>query len=393
MLSVHNCTALLQHLIAAALAPSRAVSTRELLTDLESNDDLRAGPAALGSLDQLTVARNVAEFFELDKAGIEEVLLRRVRLSQWSEAIVESLDEGLLTQLWFRSGGTTGEPTLVPQTLARLQSEVSEISTLVEGTTRVVSLVPLHHIYGFIWGPLLSDRLRVPLIHGEEAVAVAHRGLRPGDLVLGVPEWWQYFHGSHRRFPVGVVGVTSTAPCSPEVIKSAIEKGLASMIEVYGSSETAGIGWRTDPQRAFHLFGYWTKFDDDQLISTTGAVHFLPDIVEWQTDRSLIPRKRRDGAVQVGGVNVWPERVRDFIGRHPQVQECAVRPFETGQGLRLKAFIVPVSGVSATATVDGHLEAELRDWLSASLPAPERPTHLSLGDRLPRNEMGKLCDW
>lgn len=395
-LSERNCTATLQHLIAAALASGRGVTPTELVAEMAADDDLRNGLVALDSLDQLIAARHVAEFFELEKVGIEEVLLRRTRQSQWSEAIVESLNESALTQLWFRSSGTTGDPTLVPQSFSRLMSEAHEISRLARNTRRVVSLVPLHHIYGFIWGPLLSDQLKVPLVHGERAAKAVFGGLQAGDLIVGVPEWWRYFAGSPRRFPAEVQGVTSTAPCPPDVIKAVTQKGLASMIEVYGSSETAGIGWRRDPAEGFKLFGHWTKFDDDQLVSEENVRFTLPDIDNWQTDGSLVPRKRRDEAVQVGGVNVWPDRIGAFIESHSLVQACAVRPFETGDGLRLKAFIVPkreTQGSVSEGTADGQVKRQLRDWIRLNLPAPERPIQLTLGDELPRNTMGKLCDW
>lgn len=395
-LSCKNCTATLQHLIAAALASGRGVTPAELVAEMATDDDLRNGAVALDSLDQLIAARHVAEFFELEKAGIEELLLRRTRLSQWSEAIVESLSEGVLTQLWFRSSGTSGDPKLVPQSFSRLTSEVHEIGRFLTNIRRVVSLVPLHHIYGFIWGSLLSDQLKVPLVHGEWAAKVAFGGLQPGDLIVGVPEWWRYFAGSSRRFPAEVQGVTSTAPCPPDVIKAVTGKGLASMVEVYGSSETAGIGWRRNPAEGFKLFGHWTKFDDDRLVSVDKVRFTLPDIVSWQTDRSLVPRKRRDNAIQVGGVNVWPNRIGAFIETHSLVQACAVRPFETGDGLRLKAFVVPkreAPGGAHGVMNDQQVKRQLRDWIRLNLPAPERPIQLTLGDELPRNTMGKLCDW
>ncbi|MFW5825019.1 MAG: AMP-binding protein [Marinobacter sp.] len=386
-LSVVNCTALLQHLVAATLAPERGVPANELLTDLKSGDDLRDGPAALDSLDQLSVARQVAEFFELEKTGAEELLLRRNRLTQWSELITGSLNTGTLTELWFRSGGTTGEPKLIAQPLSHLVSEVREINRIVGDAKRIIALVPLHHIYGFIWGPLLSDQLDAPLIHGEAAIEAAHHGLQAGDLVLGIPEWWQYLGRSRTPVPAGVTGVTSTAPCPPGVIRAALEKGLQSMIEVYGSSDTGGIAWRDSPDAGFRLFDHWSRHDDDHLQSETGRVCPLPDLVDWETDRTLIPRRRRDNAIQVGGVNVWPDRVRGFIENHPRVQACAVRPMDTAQGIRLKAFVVPSDGAR------DEIRSELLRWLKANLSAAERPVQLTLGDKLPRNPMGKLCDW
>lgn len=387
LISPERCIATLQHLIAATLAADRGVSVNALVQDLQASDHLRDGPAALDSLDQLAVARRVTEFFELEKTGAEEWLLRRHRLSEWSELICEHLDDGTLSHIWFRSGGTTGEPNLVAQAFSHLLSEVREICSLVGNTRRIIALVPLHHIYGFIWGPLLSQALNVPLIHGEAAIDKAHHNLESGDLLLGVPEWWQYLGQRRLAMPAGVIGVTSTAPCPPDVVRGALSKGLEQMIEVYGSSDTGGIAWRRRLKDGFQLFQHWHKQDADHLVSEAGVVHGVPDHVEWQSDRTLIPLRRRDKAIQIGGVNVSPEQIRAFIESHPGVQHCAVRPMKTEHGTRLKAFIVPHVPVA-----DGFI-TELRDWLKANLSAAERPINLTLGDALPRNAMGKLCDW
>lgn len=387
MFSADSCTATLQHLIAAELASDRGVSANELIAELADGNDLRDGPAALDSLDQLTVARRVAEFFELEKAGSEEWLLRRSGLDVWSRVVLESLSDGTLTHLWFRSGGTSGEPRLMSQSLAHLLTETRNICELVGASKRIIALVPLHHIYGFIWGALLSSQMDVPLLHGPQALATAHNDLRSGDLLLGFPQWWRYFGGARGRLPAGVRGVTSTAPCPPQYIDKVRARGLQTMIEVYGSSETAGIGWRETTTAAYRLFKHWARHGDHCLQSERGDIVPLPDRVQWQTERSLLPIGRRDSAVQVGGINVWPERVGAFIETHPRVRCCAVRPTETRQGTRLKAFVVPV-GPGANA-----LPSELRDWFRANLPAAERPIHITVGDQLPRDPLGKLCDW
>ena len=387
MLSKDTCIATLQHLIAEALAPDRGISVHEFLADLSGSTDLRDGPAALDSLDQLTAARCVTEFFELEKAGTEEWLLRRSDLDVWSQVVLESFDENTLTHLWFRSGGTSGEPKLVSQSLSHLFSEVRNIRALVNDTQRIIALVPLHHIYGFIWGPLLSTQMGVPFIHGPQALATVHNDLRSGDLLVGFPQWWRYFANARGKLPEGVRGVTSTAPCPPKDIDAALSRGLQTMIEVYGSSETAGIGWRDNTAHEYRLFNHWMQHDSSHLESENGDIVSLPDRVQWHTDRLLVPTGRLDNAVQVGGINVWPERVRDFIETHERVGSCAVRATETQQGIRLKVFVVP-NGLAGD-----DLQAELRDWFRAKLPVAERPIHITMGGQLPRDHLGKLCDW
>ena len=387
MLSEYSCTATLQHLIAASLAPDRGVSANELIAALSEDNDMRDGPAALDSLDQLAAARCVAEFFELEKAGTEEWLLRRSGLDVWSQVVLECLNRGTITHLWFRSGGTSGEPKLVSQSLTHLLSEAHNIRALVSDTKRIIALVPLHHIYGFIWGPLLSTQMGVPLLHGPQALAAVHNDLRSGDLLLGFPQWWRYFGGARGQLHEGVKGVTSTAPCPPQDIDAVRNRGLQTMIEVYGSSETAGIGWRDNTAHEYRLFNHWTRYDNSRLESENGDIVSLPDQVQWHSDRLLVPTGRLDSSVQVGGVNVWPERVRAFIETHGQVGSCVVRAFETQQGTRLKIFVVP------DGPAGNDLQAELRDWFRAELPAAERPIQITVGNQLPRDHLGKLCDW
>ena len=388
MLSAENCRATLQHIVAASLAASRNVSANELLHDIGSSDDLRDGSVALDSLDKLNTARQVAEFFELRKTGAEEFLLRRSKLSDWAELILKGYREGVLDSVWFRSGGTTGDPKLVSHPVSCLLKEAAEIAAIVGGIRRIVALVPLHHIYGFIWGPLLSDAMGVPLVHGPRAVQEAHQGLGEGDLLLGVPEWWHHLSQLQEAPYRQAVGVCSTAPCPGETIQALLGRGLATMIEVYGSSETAGIGWRRDPSAPFRLFPHWKRSGADHLESSEGVRCSLPDHVDWMDEETLLPLKRRDHAIQIGGVNVWPERVSQFIESHPQVQACAVRVAETGEGKRLTAFIV-LAGESGGADP----ELDLRERIRNQLPAPERPVQLTFGEKLPRNALGKIDDW
>ena len=92
--------------------------------------------------------------------------------------------------------------------------------------------------------------------------------------------------------------------------------------------------------------------------------------------------------MQVGGVNVWPERIAAALRTHPGIRNCAVRPFEAEGGTRLKALVVPAESVDSE-----RLRNDLEIWVREHLSAPERPVRLDFGNRLPRNAMGKATDW
>ncbi len=133
--------------------------------------------------------------------------------------------------------------------------------------------------------------------------------LRPGDLVVGHPAWWTAVaRGLPGGLPGDVAGVTSTAPCPEATARAVTDSGLARLVQVYGSSETAGIGWREAPDAPYELLPGWLR-GQDALIRGDEAVAW-PDHVEWVDARRFRVLGRRDGAVQVGGVNVHPRRVR-----------------------------------------------------------------------------------
>jgi 4-coumarate--CoA ligase len=115
----------------------------------------------------------------------------------------------------------------------------------------------------------------------------------------------------------------------------------------------------------------------------------LQDHVQWQGDqaRHFTPGARLDGAVQVGGVNVHLGLVQSRMADLPGVREITLRVTTVQGQPRLKAFVVPMP--DAPTDLRDHLLA----WARQHLAPPARPVHITLGEALPRNGMGKLCDW
>ena len=192
-------------------------------------------------------------------------------------------------------------------------------------------------------------------------------------------------------------GVTYTAPC-PDALAQSLEKiGLGRLTQVYGSFETAGIGTRTAAADAFRLMPFWERdagdADDGQHLlrnvadESTGS-HRIPDRLEWLDEHRFCIVGRLDDAVQVGGTNVYPARVRQVLLDHPQVTDAQVRLMTPEEGSRLKAFGVPSASVDPVA-----LQADLWRWTESRPTSPERPKAFTVGELLHRNAMGKLSDW
>jgi len=365
---------------------------------------LDADGLGLDSLERMSLAAALNEALHLHESGLEDLLLVHRHLGGWIEVAGDALAE-VHEHISFHSSGSTGEATACRHRLATLWQEVDAIAPLVPGTRRVLAAVPAHHIYGFLFTVLLPHRLgSVPVIdirrHTPQGLAAL---LQPGDLVISQPAHWALLARHLPRWPAGVRGVSSTAPC-PDALATRLQAaGLDELLQIYGSSQTAGIGWRRAAGAAFTLWPFWSV---DQAVQADAAdqaddtrlwredpqgqreAHALQDHLAWAGPRQFHVTGRRDAAVQVAGTNVYPARVRDLLCQHPQVADAAVRRMAAHEGDRLKAFVVPRPGADWPA-----LQAALWGWTAARLSAPETPKAFTLGEQLPVNAMGKPADW
>ncbi|MBC7942265.1 MAG: 4-coumarate--CoA ligase [Chitinophagaceae bacterium] len=359
--------------------------------------DLALNEEGLGldSLERLAVASALNEALHLHESGIEDLLLARHQFGEWLEVASDGLAD-FDARLTFRTSGSSGSAKPCTHNLASLQQEVEHLATLTAGAQRVLCAVPAHHIYGFLFTVLLPSRLgceEVLDIRRQTPRSLA-RLMRPGDLLISHPAHWAPVARYAGRLPAGVHGVTSTAPCPDSVAHGLEAIGLASLTQVYGSSETAGIGTRTSVSAPYRLMPFWSCRDEGLHIllrtGTDGKVspHAIQDRLEWQSVREFNVCGRLDEAVQVGGTNVFPSQIRQVLLGHPQVADASVRLMAPEEGSRLKAFIVPAPGADAE-----RLRAELWSWTEARLNVPSRPKAYALGERVPRNAMGKLADW
>ncbi len=357
---------------------------------------LRAGGAdwinvdiGTDSLEQLRLAIAVAAALQFPQHGRPDRLQEMRTFAQWVAECrrVSGGDPGALA---FKTSGSSGEPKMIVHDFAALAQEIDALAAIFAGVTRIVTLVPSHHIYGFLFTILLPRRLDAPVLDARGA-SLGGR-LRPGDLIVAFPTFWQAAAEAGAAWPDRVQGVSSGAPTPSKLGAALVAKNLARLVEIYGSTETGGIGWRDDQDDGFQLLSFWSRDNDDRIVKNFGRgaqVFDLPDHVVWAGDRVLLPMRRRDGAVQVGGVNVYPDFVCAVLKTHPAVADAAVRLMRPHEGERLKAFVAPRNPASCVVS----LEQELDAWLAERLTVAQRPRAFSFGPRLPVNAQGKPCDW
>lgn len=352
----------------------------------DDDQPFSVGGLPLDSLETLNAAAALHEMFALDQPAPDLPGRARVTLGQWLDDIAAVLarKDAFLTVM---TSGSTGRRKPCAHAMRDLAGEAAWFATRVPRLDRIVALVPAHHIYGLIWTALLPAQRGVPVMAASAANLPAFHS---GDLVVAVPDQWAAMLRSRRSWPARVCGVSAGAPLDDAVAEDLRAAGLHCLYDVYGSSETGGIALREAPDPAYVLLPRWrfaapVDADAPVLIDPHGAATPLPDRLVIAADHSFSVVGRRDGAVQVGAVTVWPDQVAACLQSCPGVAAVAVRLGDHG---RLKAFVVPAEAGGDAALLDRLRRHALR--LSRS---EQRPASYSFGAALPRSALGKLCDW
>ena len=236
---------------------------------------------------------------------------------------------------------------------------------------RIVATVAAHHIYGFLFTVLLPDLTGWPVLDARMMNQGALRdALLPTDLLVGFPTSLTALLRQTPDLPAGLHVVSATSSLPPETHPALQARGAAQVIDIYGSTETAGIAYRNDPALPFTLLPRWQRGSEDGslLEISSSTPYHLPDRVSWEDERLLRPAERIDGAVQVAGVNVFPEQIASRLRAHPLVADCKVALDTTLPEPRLRASIVPAPGIEGERAA-----AACARWAARNLSAPERP--------------------
>ena len=359
--------------------------------------DWSSGGLALDSLACMQLATAATIWCNAQDTGFEDLFLAKRSVKGWADAMQRARSAGA-QGFTFSTSGSTGKRRHIRHAYDSLTAEAHSwaqvLQTAALPVRRIVTMVPCHHIYGFIWGVLVPKAMDVLVIDAShEALPELHAG----DLLVGVPDQWHWLAGSLSSGAAPVQGVTSTAPMSGLVhqrlitAKGATPPRLARLLQIYGSTETGGIGWRDDPDASYTLAPGRSRGAGGEiellLPGGTLVALALEDEVRWTGTSQFELLRRTDNCVQVGGHNVSVTWVREQLLAYPAVEDASVRLDTFAPHPRLKAFIV------LKAPANQALQTELQEWALENLPWYAALGSICYGAELPRNAMGKLSDW
>lgn len=272
------------------------------------------------------------------------------------------------------TSGTTGEPkgTLVTHSLG--VAEGLQFAELLGPSAGAACgfVVPIPHAFGFacLLGSVAGGALAV-LVDRTISLQplVEAMGRHAGRVLHGPPALFTRLLKTDIEFPIDT-GFTAGSACPPEVLAALDQRGMR-ILNVYGMTEIgAATACRADDPPATRyqtvgrgLPGYELRVRDGEIQvrgpfatgyhkrpwtvdETTADGWFRTgDLGSLDAAGNLVIAGRAKEVVHVGGFNVFPAEVEDFLLTHADIAQAAVVgvPHPT-MGEALQAFVVPSAG-------------------------------------------------
>ncbi len=297
------------------------------------------------------------------------------------------------------TGGSTGQPQIWPKTGLNLLGEALFLCKKFQITPsdRILATVPPYHIYGLLFSVL------VPLVSGAAVVsaqpsfpAEIRETARRHDatILISVPPHYQ----AQRDTPLDCASLrlafSSAGPLAEETNRNFCTCNQVPLIEVFGSTETGGIGCRNRfaGEAGFTAFQpvSWRESSGLLAVRSPFLSPELPldqegwfrtaDRVRPLRDNQFLPLGRTDAVAKVGGRRVNLEKIRDTIKGLAGVQDCVVvaLPETSGRGNRIAALVA------------GQVDpAMVRELTVRQLESHARPRIIRVVETIPVRANGK----
>ncbi len=299
------------------------------------------------------------------------------------------------------TSGSSGLPTQHAKSFRQLFCEVETLAQTfaLHAEDRFLSTVPPHHLYGLLFGTLLPLWVGASFVRTLPAfgASIAHAlGLHNITTLITVPV---HLHalvesmGTPSGEEVSLRRVFSSGQALPKALFARAHNAPFSadeshrVLEVLGSTETGGIGWRSSAEDVFELFPGLSmtvnENDEMQLRSPflpTDAVFASQDCVEPLPHRRFRHLGRRDGVLKVASTRVSLQEIETLACEMPTVH-AAFATAQQSTGARGQECWLAVEGDATREQVLAHLRGRLE--------AVVVPRRVRIFAELPRTAAGK----
>ncbi len=166
-----------------------------------------------------------------------------------------------------------------------------------------------------------------------------------------------------------------------------VPRGEVGEIYIGGTKPVVGLGYWNRPELTQERFMPKPPqlFPNSQFSILNSQLYKTGDLARWQPDGNIEFLGRSDFQVKFRGYRIELGEIETAIANHPAVRETVVvlkNQHVVNEG-KLVAYIVQNQGLVLTVS-------ELRDFLSASLPAYMLPSHFVMLQSIPLTTNGKI---
>jgi acyl-coenzyme A synthetase/AMP-(fatty) acid ligase len=314
------------------------------------------------------------------------------------------------TRVEFYTSGSSGAPKCIPKAYAQLRLEVEALERQWGaglGGARVAGTVPHHHLYGLLFRvlwPLSAGRT----FHSQMCLQPAELRSALGAeacVIVSSPAFLSRVETADLPPAAQVSALFSSgAPLPDEAARDLQEHWGRAAIEVYGSTETGGVGWRAwdgAERRPWWrpIEGVSTEIREDEAgprlwvkSGCTWRQDWMPsgDLVHYGGDGRFALQGRADDVLKFEDKRVSLSEMRAQLLSHPWVAEARLLLLP-GKRQQIAAVVVLKSEGRAALEQQGKLalQQQLREALSARYEMLLLPRKWRFPEALPDNAMGK----
>jgi len=298
------------------------------------------------------------------------------------------------------TGGSTGAPQIWAKTGNNLFAEAQFLAHRFQVTAndRIAATISPYHIYGLLYSVLLPLVAGCSVLPGTPSFPQEIKAAlqdQKATILISVPAHYRALRAKGGLGASLRLAFSSAGPLDPEDNARFCRQNPAGIVEVYGSTETGGIGLRNRSQGEEGFTPYatlsWMIRDERLCIRSPYLSPALPcdgegffvtgDRVRACGKYAFLLQGRIDSIAKVGGKRVNLEEIQALIKAENGVRDCLVLsvPEASGRGYRIVAM-VEGEGVDLD---------KLRQRLRAQCEAVALPRAIKTVGRIPVKENGK----
>lgn len=331
-------------------------------------------------------------------------------LTQWGDSsgldtkTFSALEPGFEALGVFTSG-STGEPVRIDKTIRQLESEVDALEftfgAAVPKDVVFYRSVSHQHFFGMpfgvYWAISRGSRLSRMAIKGGHEWNTSNP-----QVLITSPSFLKSIvdtASQHKNIGSGIQSIFSAGGILEDSIFSTIQEITRTrVVDIYGSSETGHIAWRSSPEMPWQVQAgveFKKPIDDVLEIKST----FCPS-QDWfptsdlarQNGNSFEILGRADRIIKIEGTRVSLSQLVGSINESLLVEDCLISDLENGRRSQLGAVLKLSPLGLQTLETEGRLGLvnQLKESLRGKINSIAIPRRWRFVKEFPRNALGKV---